>query len=92
METRYPMPKPISDSFPIPEAPGFTHAPLSSSGFTKFVYALCSACFFNLAKNVGFSKVLADFRNLYGTREPFQRFNRLLWGDRCKDLLEPCEA
>jgi len=63
METRYPVPNPISDSFPIGN--GFTHDPLASSGITKFVYALCNACFHALAAHVDFSDVIRQFRETY---------------------------
>jgi hypothetical protein len=89
METRYPVPKPVSDAFPIPDSDGWTRDPLSSSGITKFVYAVCAACFFKLAAAVDFSNVCSDFRKLYASREPFHRFNNLLWGDRCNEFLAP---
>ena len=85
METRYPVPKPISDTFPIGN--GFTHDPLASSGITKFVYALCNACFHALAAHVDFSKMIRQFRETYQHRESFERFNNLLWEARCKEHL-----
>jgi hypothetical protein len=87
METRYPVPKPISDAFPIPGAPGFAHDPLSSSGFTKFIYALCNECIFALSAHVAFSDVIKQLGALYAARESFQRFNNLFWEHRCKALL-----
>lgn len=86
METRYPVPKPISDAFPIPEAKGFAHDPLSSSGITKFIYALCNACIFALSAQVDFSDVIKQFGAQYPTRESFQRFNNIFWEERCKAL------
>lgn len=60
----YPVPKSISDTFPI-LGTEFTHDPLASSGITKFVYALCNSCFHALASQVDFSKMLFQFRDKY---------------------------
>lgn len=82
METRYPVPKLVSDRFPI-EGTDFTHDPLSSSGITNFIYALCNACFCWLASNVDFTEMRNQFRNTFQHRESFSRFNNLFWEARC---------
>jgi hypothetical protein len=83
METRYPVPEPVSDNFPIAET-GFTHDPLSSSGITKFIYALCNACFYELSRKVDFKDMLGQFREVFQHRESFTRFNNCFWEARCK--------
>jgi len=83
METRYPVPKSVSKSFPI-EGTDFYHDPLSSSGITKFIYALCNACFHKLALNINFTDMLDQFRDKFQHRESFSRFNNLFWEARCK--------
>lgn len=84
METRYPVPKPVSDSFPIPGAHGFTHDPLCSSGITKFIYAICNACFYHLRANVDFTKVRMDLVAQFAHKESFSRFGNLFWEARCR--------
>lgn len=84
METRYPVPNLISEKFPIPGAPGVTHDPLSSSGFTKFVYALSGACYRTLSSKVDFSTVLSQFRDTYKHRgESLGRFEHLFLAPHC---------
>jgi len=83
METRYPVPTPVSDNFPI-ENTGFTHDPLSSSGMTKFIYAICNACFFELSRTVDFTDMLSQFRGTFQHRESFSRFCNCFWEARCK--------
>jgi len=78
METRYPVPQPVSNKFPI-EGTDFTHDPLSSSGITKFIYALCNACYLRLASNIDFTEMLDQFRDTFQHRESFGRFNNLFW-------------
>jgi len=78
METRYPVPQLISDKFPI-EGTDLTHDPLSSSGLTKFIYALCNACYLRLASNIDFTQMLDQFRNTFQEKESFGRFNNLFW-------------
>lgn len=95
METRYPVPKPVSDKFPIKNT-DFTHDPLSSSGITKFIYALCNACFHRLASNIDFTKMQNQFRDTFQHRESFNRFNSMFWEQRSqqnpKNKLSPTEA
>lgn len=83
METRYPVPTPVSDKFPIGST-GFTHDPLSSSGMTKFIYAICNACFHELSQKVDFTDMLNQFRETFQHRESFSRFNNSFWEARCK--------
>lgn len=83
METRYPVPRPVSDTFPI-KGTGITHDPLSSSGITKFIYAMCNACFNQLAQHVDFSDMRQQFQETFQHRESFPRFNNLFWESRCK--------
>jgi len=83
METRYPVPTPVSDKFPIGNT-GLTHDPLSSSGITKFIYAVCNACFYELSQTVNLTDMLNQFRDMYQHRESFARFNNLFWEARCK--------
>jgi len=83
METRYPVPNPVSNSFPIPGAQGFTHDPLCSSGITKFIYAVCNACFFHLRTHIDFTKVGSDFSARFSHRESFVRFGNAFWEARC---------
>lgn len=78
METRYPVPQPVSNKFPI-EGTDFTHDPLSSSGMTKFIYALCNACYLKLALNIDFTEMLGQYRDTFKHRESFGRFNNLFW-------------
>lgn len=80
METRYPVPKPVSDDFRI-AGTKFTHDPLSSSGITKFIYAVCSACFHDLSCTVKFDDLLCRFHETYQGEEvklSLQRFNNIL--------------
>lgn len=87
METRYPVPRSTSDKFSIPGT-GFTHDPLASSGFTKYVYALCNACFYHLVvSEVQFSEMYSDFRYVYQHRESLVRFENLFWEERCRFAL-----
>ncbi len=86
METRYPVPAPISDAFPIGKT-GFTHDPLSSSGITKFIYAVCNACFHMLSAHVDFADLRKQFREHFEHRESFGRFNNLFWEPRCRQDL-----
>jgi len=83
METRYPVPRPISDTFPIPGT-DLTHDPLSSSGITKYIYAVCNACFHTLLAQVDFADLRKQFRERFEHRESFGRFNNLFWEARCK--------
>jgi hypothetical protein len=83
METRYPIPVPVSASFPIGST-GFTHDPLSSSGMTKFVYALSNACIFSLAQSVDLSDMRAQFGEQFAHLESLPRFNNLFWEARCR--------
>ena len=82
METRYPVPRPVSDSFPIGNT-GINHDPLSSTGITKFIYAVCNACFHELSQTVNFTDMLNQLRDTYQHRESFARFNNLFWEARC---------
>lgn len=82
METRYPVPRPISDTFPLGD--GFTHDPLGSSGITKFIYAVCNGCFYALTPQVNFSRVLENFVETYAHLESLARFNNIFWEPRCK--------
>ena len=80
METRYPVPKPISDSFPL--GGGLTQDPLGSSGITKFIYAVCNECFHALALHVDFSDVRQQFCERFKHLESLPRFNNLVWESR----------
>ena len=82
-ETRYPVPKSASDKFPIGNT-GFTHDPLSSSGITKFVYAVCNACYYFLSKQVDFTDQQISLADQFSGRESFRRFNNLFWEPRCR--------
>lgn len=83
METRYPVPTPISDSFPI-EGTGLKHDPLWSSGITKFIYAVCNACFASLSSKIDFTDLTDQFSRKFSHKESFRRFNNLFWEKRCK--------
>lgn len=83
METRYPVPTPVSDKFPIGNT-GFTHDPLSSSGITRFIYAICNACFHELSQKVDFTDMLNQFRETFQHRKSFSRFDNSFWEARCK--------
>lgn len=73
METRYPVPIPVSDNFPIGN--GYTHDPLSSSGITKFIHAVSKSCFQALEDaHVDFSDKLIQFQNKFRHKESFGRF------------------
>lgn len=82
-ETRYPVPVPVHNNFPIGET-GFSHDPLGSSAFTDFVYALCNACFFELLRSVDFADVIKQFEEKFGHTKALGRFNNLFWEARCK--------
>jgi hypothetical protein len=84
METRYPVPKPISDEFPIGER-GCTRDPLSSSGIRKFIHAVCNACFHMLSEYVDFKDVRERFRETFSDKESFRRFNNLFWEPKCNE-------
>lgn len=87
METRYPVPSNVSDNFPIADT-GFTHDPLSSSGFTKYVYALCNTCLHHLVTSgVDFVDTYANFCRLFDHRESLKRFHNLIWEQRCRSAL-----
>lgn len=75
METRYPVPRPVSGTFPI-KGTTFTHNPLSSSGITK-LYAVCNACFYALSTQVDFADLRKLFRERFEHRESFGRFENL---------------
>lgn len=83
METRYPVPTPVSDNFPIGNT-DITHDPLSSSGITKFIYAICNACFHELSQKVDLRDMLNQFRETFQHTESFSRFNNSFWEPRCK--------
>jgi len=83
METRYPVPTPISDSFPI-KGTKLKHDPLWSSGITKFIYAVCNACFASLSLDIDFTDLINQYQQKFGHKESFRRFNHLFWDERCK--------
>lgn len=83
METRYPVPTLVSDKFPIGDT-GFTHDPLSSSGITKFIYAVSNSCYFFLTGHIDFTPSLDIFASDFSERESFKRFNNLFWEPRCR--------
>lgn len=83
METRYPVPTPVSDRFPIGNT-GFTHDPLSSSGMKKFIYAICNACFFELSRDIDFTDMRNQFREAFQHKNSFSRFGTCFWESRCK--------
>lgn len=83
METRYPVPTLVSDRFPIGNT-GLTQDPLSSSGITKFIYAVCNACFHELSQTVDLTDMLSQFQETFQHRESLSRFNNLFWEARCK--------
>lgn len=72
-EIRYPVPKLVSDNFPLSD--GWYQDPLSSSGITKFIYAICNVCLLELSKRVDLTDVLEEFRAKFEHRESFERFN-----------------
>jgi hypothetical protein len=78
METRYPVPTRISDTFPK-EDTEFTHNPLWSSGITKFIYAVCNACFTSLSLEIDFTDLISQFSQRFSHKESFQRFNNYFW-------------
>jgi hypothetical protein len=85
METRYPTPVPVSAKFPVPGHPDLYHDPLSSSGITKFVYAVCNACFFALTEQGLQPKdMLRQFEERFSDREAFSRFTNYFWEQRCR--------
>jgi len=83
METRYPVPEPVSNAFPI-ENTGFTHDPLCSSGMTKFVYALSNACIFHVSRAVELADMHSQFQAQFAHLEALSRFNNLFWESRCR--------
>lgn len=88
METRYPVPELISDKFPINEISindtEITHDPLWSSGITKFIYAVCNACYAWLLQHIDFNDLINQHCQFLAHKESFQRFNNLFWEKRCK--------
>ena len=83
METRYPVPESVSHKFPIKNT-RLTHDPLSSSGITKFTYAFCNACYYELSKKVDFDDMLTQVQEKFQHRGSFSRFNNCFWESRCK--------
>jgi len=83
IETRYPSPTDVSDNFPI-EGTDLYWNPLSSSGITKFIYAVCNLSYHRLTEHIDFSDVLNRFKERFGHRESFRRFNNLFWDPRSK--------
>jgi len=83
METRYPVPTPISDTFPI-KGSKLKHDPLWSSGITKFIYAVCNACFASLSLDIDFTDLVNQYSQKFSHKESFRRFNNLFWENRCK--------
>lgn len=83
METRYPVPTPISDTFSI-KGTKLKHDPLWSSGITKFIYAVCNACFASLSQDIDFTDLVSQYCQRFGHKESFRRFNNLFWEKRCK--------
>jgi len=83
METRYPVPRLISQTFPI-KGTDLKYDPLSSSGITKFIYAICNACFAFLALHMSLSELQIQFHRSFGHRASFSRFNNLFWEPRCR--------
>lgn len=83
METRYPVPKPISDTFPI-MGTKFKHDPLWSSGITKFIYAVCNACFASLSLDIDFTDLINQYSQKFSHKESFRRFNNLFWESQYK--------
>lgn len=73
-ETRYPVPRPVSDDFPVPDSEGWTRDPLSSSGITRFIFALCGACIRHLDGPAELSDIRRRFRETYGHRTSLERF------------------
>jgi hypothetical protein len=82
IETRYPTPRLISDTFPI-EGTSLTRVPLSGSGIKKFIYMLCNLAFQQLAKKENFSDVIIGFKLKFQHKESFKRFNNLFWESKC---------
>lgn len=82
-ETRYPVPRSASESFPIGDT-GFLHDPLGSSSTTEFIYATCNACYAHLAAQVDFNKMKSDFAHRFEHKaESLQRFYNVFWEPRC---------
>lgn len=73
-ETRYPVPRPVSDKFPVAGSEGWTRDPLSSSGITRFIHASCGACVRHIGANTELANVKRQFRAAYGHRASFERF------------------
>ena len=86
LETRYPVPRQISETFPIPGTK-FTHNPLGSSGFTKFIYAVCNSCFYHLMPYIKVNLVMNEFKHKYNHRKSFYSFNNLFLEERCNTTL-----
>lgn len=78
METRYPVPTPVSDSFPI-KGTNLKRDPLWSSGISKFIYSLCGACLEYLSKNMSLEDVWNGFQDNFKHKESLKRFNNLFW-------------
>jgi hypothetical protein len=78
METRYPVPTPVSDSFPI-KGTNLKHNPLWSSGISKFIYSICGACLEYLSKSMSLEDVWNGFQKNYRHKESLSRFNNLFW-------------
>jgi hypothetical protein len=83
METRYPVPAPISETFPI-KGTKLKHDPLWSSGITKFIYAVCNACFDSLSSDIDFTDLINQYNQKFSHKESFRRFNNLFWENRSK--------
>lgn len=88
METRYPVPEPVSNGFPI-ENTDFTHDPLCSSGMIKFVYALSNACIFYVSRAEDLADIHSQFQAQFAHLETLSRFNNLFWEPRCRPRAFP---
>jgi len=81
METRYPVPKPVSDLFPLGN--GFYHDPLHSSGFIKFIYRLCNSCYFHLSAQTDLTDMRVQFAQVHNHVAALPRFDTIFWEARC---------
>ena len=86
METRYPVPIPISDTFPI-KGTKYKHDPLWSSGISKFIYAVCAACLEFLASKMAVGELWQQFQKNYQHKESLNRFNNLFWSPSTEKCL-----
>lgn len=80
VETRYPVPRPISEKFPI-EGTNLNWYPLLSSGLSKFAYAICREILLSLKSRFNITVKKIDIDKSILDEESGIRFCRLFFNN-----------